>query len=289
VRWTPGGMSEDVEDRRKEGGGGRRFGGGARLGLGGILVLGLLSLIFKRDLITPFLGVSSGPGVATSSAPRDAARDAAENRSAQFVSFVLDDLQANWARIFAQSGEQYQKAKLVLFRDVTESPCGMAESATGPFYCPGDGKVYIDLSFFDELTRRFGAPGEFAQAYVIAHEIGHHIQRLIGIEERVRRRQGQDARSRNALSVRMELQADCLAGVWGHSTGQRNLIDRADIESGLNAAAAIGDDRLQRQASGRVAPEKFTHGSSAQRVEWFKKGLETGNVKARNTFRDVGL
>ena len=284
MRWTPGGVSEDVEDRRDEGGGGRRFGGGARLGLGGIIVLGLLSLVFKRDLITPFLGLGSGPGVTTSPTPRDPARDADERRSVQFVSFVLDDLQANWARIFAQSGKPYQKAKLVLFRDVIESPCGMAESATGPFYCPGDAKVYIDLGFYDELKHRFGAPGEFAQAYVIAHEIGHHIQRLTGIEEHVRRLQQQDPRSANAQSVRMELQADCFAGVWGNSTSQRKLIDQADIGSGLNAAAAIGDDRLQRQSTGRVSPEKFTHGSSAQRVEWFRRGLETGNVQACDTF-----
>jgi predicted metalloprotease len=173
---------------------------------------------------------------------------------------------------------------LVLFHDVVDSACGTAESAIGPFYCPGDQKVHLDLSFFGELKERFGAPGEFAEAYVVAHELGHHVQNLLGIEARVSRLRRQEPSQGNRLSVRTELQADCFAGVWGHSTEQRGIINRSDVEAGLHAAAAIGDDRLQKMATGRVMPEKFTHGSSAQRVEWFKRGLDTGDVRACNTF-----
>jgi hypothetical protein len=173
---------------------------------------------------------------------------------------------------------------MVLFREAVRSACGIAGSATGPFYCPGDAKVYLDLSFFDELRRRFGAPGDFAQAYVIAHEVGHHVQNLLGIEREVRRLQADRPDAANDLSVRMELQADCLAGVWGHSTAQRGILEEGDVEEGLNAAAAIGDDRIQRQMQGYVQPESFTHGSSQQRVEWFRKGLSTGDPDACDTF-----
>jgi predicted metalloprotease len=173
---------------------------------------------------------------------------------------------------------------LVVFRDAIQSACGFAESASGPFYCPGDQKVYIDLAFYDELRQRFGAAGDFAQAYVIAHEIGHHLQTLLGVEEQVRRAQRARPDRQNVLSVSMELQADCFAGVWGHSTAQRNLLEQGDVEEGLNAAAAIGDDRIQRMSTGRVMPEKFTHGSSAQRVRWFRRGLETGQLSACDTF-----
>jgi hypothetical protein len=196
------------------------------------------------------------------------------------VSFVLDDLQKTWPQVLPG----YQKAKLVLFRDAVQSACGMAESATGPFYCPGDQKVYIDLGFYDELDRRFGAPGDFAQAYVLAHEVGHHVQNILGIEEKMRRAQRANPRMENQLSVMMELQADCLAGVWGHSAAQRNLLEEGDVEEGLGAATAIGDDKLQQQAGGRVRPESFTHGSSAQRVEWFRRGLREGRVEACDTF-----
>jgi predicted metalloprotease len=182
------------------------------------------------------------------------------------------------------SGRQYRHARLVLFRDGIRSACGLAESATGPFYCPEDEKVYIDLSFYDELRNRFGAPGEFAQAYVIAHEIGHHVQKLLGIEQRVHGLQQSNPSQANPLSVRLELQADCLAGVWGHSTEQRNIIDQSDVRAGLRAAAAVGDDRLQRMATGRVSPESFTHGSSQQRMQWFQRGLDSGSVGACNTF-----
>jgi predicted metalloprotease len=198
----------------------------------------------------------------------------------EFVSFVLNDVQKTWAQVLPR----YQRVKLVLFRDAVDSACGTAESATGPFYCPGDAKVYLDLGFFRELKDRFGAPGDFANAYVIAHEIGHHVQNVLGIEGKVSQLRHQEPAQANRLSVKTELQADCFAGVWGHSTEQRQIIDRGDIEAGLRAAAAIGDDRLQKMATGRVMPEKFTHGSSAQRTEWFKRGLDTGDVQNCNTF-----
>jgi predicted metalloprotease len=200
------------------------------------------------------------------------------------VSFVLDDLQETWAGLLPG----YEDAKLVLFRGAVQSGCGFAQSAMGPFYCPLDGKVYIDLGFYEDLHARFGAPGDFAQAYVLAHEIGHHVQRLTGIEREMRAAQGSRPELANELSVRLELQADCLAGVWGHSTGRRDILERGDVEEGLNAAAAIGDDRIQRQQMGGVRPEAFTHGSSAQRVAWFRRGLESGDPEACDTFAASG-
>jgi predicted metalloprotease len=202
----------------------------------------------------------------------------------QFVSFVLDDAQKTWSQILSSEGVSYRHAKLVLFRDSIDSACGMAQSATGPFYCPQDEKVYIDLGFYDELKQRFGAPGEFAQAYVLAHEIGHHIQKLTGIEQKARALQERDPHSANQYSVRLELQADCFAGVWGYSTSQRKLLAEGEVQQGLNAAAAVGDDRLQRMSTGHVNPETFTHGSSQQRMDWFQKGFSTGDMKACNTF-----
>jgi predicted metalloprotease len=279
MRWTPGGVSGDIEDRRDSSGGGGFGGGGVPFGIGGLLVLLLLSFIFKRDLISPFLN-SGSPGAATVSRPEDPARKAAESREVQFVSFVLDDAQSDCDKLIPN----YRHAKLVLFRDQTNSPCGQAGTATGPFYCPGDEKVYLDLGFFDELRNRFGASGEFAQAYVISHEIGHHVQKILGIERTVRAEQQRNPGAANQLSVLLELQADCLAGVWGNSTEQRNLIDQSDIASAINAAAAVGDDRLQKQATGRVMPDKFTHGTSAQRTQWFKTGLTSGSIKSCNTF-----
>jgi predicted metalloprotease len=285
MRWTPGGRSENLEDRRDQTGpGGMRLGGGAtRLGLGGILILFVLSLIFKRDF---FSLLNTGSAGMPPSAVRqvDPTRDAKEEPKVQFVSFVLDDAQNTSTRVFQASGAQYRDAKLVLFRDEVQSACGFAEAATGPFYCPGDQKVYIDLGFYDELQQRFGAAGDFAQAYVLAHEIGHHVQNLLGVEREVRRLQMSNPGARNSLSVRMELQADCFAGVWAHSTQQRNLLDQGDVEEALNAAAAIGDDRLQRMARGTVNPESFTHGSSAQRVEWFQRGFRDGSISSCNTF-----
>ncbi|MCW5979322.1 MAG: zinc metallopeptidase [Bryobacteraceae bacterium] len=284
MRWTPGGRSRNLEDRRGLGGGGMRRGTG--VGLGGLLILGLLSLIFGRDLISPFLGTTGGSAPAAREAP---VHDPREERQVEFVSFVLDDAQQTWARLFPALGRSYQAATLVLFRDAVQSACGFAESATGPFYCPGDHKVYIDLGFYDELRERFGAPGDFAQAYVLAHEIGHHVQRLLGIEEQVRRAQRGNRAAANDLSVRMELQADCFAGIWGHSTARRDLLEAGDVEEALTAAAAIGDDRIQRQTTGRVAPETFTHGSSRQRMRWFRRGMETGQPSACNTFEATDL
>ena len=281
MRWTPGGTSGDIEDdRNSSGGGGGGFPGGIHIGIGGLLVLLVLSFIFKRDLITPFLNSGAGVGSAPVSRPADPARDAAEQREVQFVSFVLDDVQHTWTQILPQ----YRHAKLVLFRDDVNSACGLAQTATGPFYCPGDEKVYLDLSFFNELKDRFGASGEFAQAYVIAHELGHHVQKILGTESKVRAAQEQNPQMANQLSVRLEMQADCYAGVWGHSTEQRNILETGDVESGLNAAAAVGDDHIQKMTRGEVMPEKFTHGTSAQRVQWFKQGLTTGRVDACNTF-----
>ena len=289
MRWTPGGESSDIEDRREEAGGGGGFGfgggfGGIHIGLGGLLLLGVLSLIFHVN----FFSILGGGAVAPTTAVRPAAspgQDAAENREVQFVSFVLDDVQHTWDQTLpAQANIPYRHAKMVLFRDYTQSGCGTAQSATGPFYCPEDEKVYLDLGFFQELSDRFGAPGEFAQAYVIAHEIGHHVQKLLGTEGKVRRLQQADRSEVNPLSVRLELQADCYAGVWGNSTSQRKLIDPSDIAAGLKAAAAVGDDRLQRMATGHVSPESFTHGSSADRMKWFKTGLDSGQISACNTF-----
>jgi predicted metalloprotease len=284
MRWTPGGSSDDVEDRRDESSGGGFRPGGLHVGLGGIVVLFILSLIFKRDFLSLVSTGSVGTGGTTVSQP-DPARDQQEKTLVDFVTFVLNDTQNTWSQVLPAQGVPYRHAKLVLFRDSYDSACGAAQSATGPFYCPEDEKVYIDLGFYDELKQRFGAPGEFAEAYVLAHEIGHHVQKLMGIEGKVRAAQQQNPESANQLSVRLELQADCFAGVWGHSTQQRNLLDPGDIDSGLKAAAAVGDDRLQRMSRGTVNPETFTHGSSAQRTEWFQRGFQDGTIAACNTFQ----
>lgn len=286
MRWTPGGTSDDIEDRRDQSGGGGGFGfGGMRLGLGGLLILFVLSLIFKQNFFA-LLGGGGGPSTgSTVSGPPDTARDEAEKPLVQFVSFVLDDTQKTWEQLLPQqAGVPYRHAKLVLFRNSTGSGCGGAESATGPFYCPADEKVYIDLGFYDELKQRFGAPGEFAQAYVLAHEVGHHVQKITGVERQVRQLQQSSPQSGNRLSVMMELQADCLAGVWAHSTQQRGLLERGDVESALGAAAAVGDDHIQKMMRGQVQPETFTHGSSEQRMHWFTQGLSSGSIAGCNTF-----
>ena len=281
MRWKPGSQSENIEDRRGQRSSGR-LPGGRGLGIGGILVLLALSVVFKKDFLslagnldTGAAAVDNGPVVSS----------AAEDSMVLFVSFVLDSVQSSWSRVFRERGEQYQDAVLVLFRDGTRSACGFAESATGPFYCPGDQKVYIDLGFYQELDDRFGAPGDFAQAYVLAHEVGHHLQNLLGIEQQVRRAQQANPTRQNELSVRMELQADCFAGVWGHEAAQQGLLSPGDIEEGLGAAAAVGDDRLQRMATGQVSPESFTHGSSEQRAQWFRRGFDSGDVNACDTFQ----
>jgi len=286
--WKPGGVSDDVEDRRDSSGGGGGGGfsgmgfGAPHIGIGGMLLLLVLSLVFHRNLFTLFLGDSGTDRPAASYAP---ARGGDQSTEVQFVSFVLDDAQGTWQNLLPdQAGRPYRHAKLVLYRDSIDSACGEAESATGPFYCPGDEKVYLDLGFFDELQSRFRAPGEFAQAYVIAHEIGHHVQKLLGIEGRVQRLRQSNPAAANPLSVRLELQADCFAGVWAKSTEQRKIIDQSDIAAGLRAAAAVGDDRLQKMATGHVSPESFTHGSSQQRMQWFQSGLDAGRIDACDTF-----
>jgi uncharacterized protein len=273
MRWTPRGRSANLEDRR-----GRGIG---PMGIGGAVIALILSLIFGRDVLDDGSG---GPAVIESQgqlAPEDSAR---EEPMVQFVSFVLDDAQQTWARLFERMGTPYQEAKLVLFRNAVQSQCGNAQSAMGPFYCPLDERVYIDLGFFDALNSRFGAPGDFAQAYVLAHEIGHHVQNSLGTAASVRRAQQENPGNANALSVALELQADCYAGVWAHSTSRRDVLDPGDVEEGLAAAAAVGDDRLQQSARGSVNPESFTHGSAAQRASWFRRGFETGQPDACDTF-----
>ena len=286
MKWSSDSESPDIEDRRDEGGGGGGGGfqfGGMHIGIGGAIILLILSFIFKTNLFALLSGGVGDPGT-TVSRP-DPARDSAETPLVHFVSFVLDDTQNTWTLLLPQqTGTRYRHAKLVLFRNYTQSGCGGARSATGPFYCPEDEKVYIDLGFFDELKRRFGAPGEFAQAYVLAHELGHHVQKLVGIEGKVHQLQESDSRQANPLSVKMELQADCFAGIWAHSTQQRGLLEKGDVESALRAAAAVGDDRLQKMSTGHVSPESFTHGTSQQRMHWFNTGLESGQVSACNTF-----
>jgi hypothetical protein len=280
MRWTPGGSEDDVEDRRGEGGGI----GGIHLGIGGFVIVAILSLLFHRNFFALFdSGSAASPGVATSQ-PQSGQNDA-EKPLVEFVTFVLNDAQATWTKILAAQGVSYRHAKLVLFRNSIDSACGMAESATGPFYCPEDEKVYIDLGFYRELRDRFGAPGEFAEAYVLAHEIGHHVQKLLGIEGKARAAQMHSPQSKGAISQELELQADCFAGIWGHSTEQRNLLDPNDLSSALKAAAAVGDDRLQKMATGHVNPDTFTHGTSAQRMAWFQRGFDNGTVGACNTFQ----
>ena len=283
MRWRPGGVSSDLEDRRGEDDGGGR-GPGLRVGLGGVLVLLVLSVVTGRNFLAlldtgpPDDGSMNGPSETRQPSPE-------QEQLVQFVSFVLDDTQATWDRLLPASGHDYRHAKLVLFTDGIRSGCGFGESAMGPFYCPSDEKVYIDLGFYGELKRRFGAPGDFAQAYVIAHELGHHVQKILGISDRVRELQEARPDEANAVSVRLELQADCLAGVWGHSTAQRDVLEQGDADEALAAAAAIGDDRIQRGATGHVNPETWTHGSSRQRVAWFRRGFDSGRLDDCDTFR----
>jgi uncharacterized protein len=261
----------NVEDRRGLGG------TGLRLGLGGTLVLVALSLIFKQD----FLSMVGGGAEAPVAPEQVEQRKAGEAELEEVAVASFNDAQDVWAR---QLGDRYRASRLVLFWDGTRSGCGDASSAMGPFYCPLDEKVYIDLGFYRELARRFGAPGEFAQAYVIAHEVGHHVQHVLGIAPRVREAQQRDPSSRNTLSVRMELQADCLAGAWAQSVGERGQLDPGDVEAGLRAAAAVGDDRIQQKTTGSVQPESFTHGTAEQRARWFRRGYDAPSLDACDTF-----
>jgi predicted metalloprotease len=278
MRWTPGSGS-NIEDRR-----GARGVGMVPLGIGGFILLALLSMFTGVN----FFALLGGGAASTTGPAAPATSTPEEEQLRLMVDSIAGDIQETWQQIL---GGRYEVTKVVLFRDQVQSACGFAQAATGPFYCPNDHKVYLDLGFFDELQRRFGAPGDFAQAYVIAHEFGHHVQTLTGIEGQMRRAARANPSEGNALSVRLELQADCFAGVWGHvasapgryAQGKVEL-DPGDAEEGLRAAAAIGDDRLQKLATGRVMPERFTHGSSEQRVTWLRRGLETGDPGACDTF-----
>jgi predicted metalloprotease len=281
MRWETGRRSDNVEDRR-----GVRISRKAAGGGLGTLVLVLVALYFGVD---PSIIINqspiSVPAPSSQSSPYSGSPE--ENRLADFVSVVLADTEDTWRALFRSMGKSYQEPNLVLFSGAVQSACGMASEAVGPFYCPADQKLYIDLSFYSDLKNRFGAPGDFAQAYVIAHEVGHHVQNLLGIAEKVHSlRSRVSEQEANKLSVMMELQADCLAGVWAHHADKaRGILEAGDVEEALNAASSIGDDRLQRQSRGYVAPDSFTHGSSAQRQRWFTFGLETGDIGRCNTFQ----
>jgi hypothetical protein len=276
MRWSGRAGSGNIEDRR---GMGMALPVGG--GIGGLVLLLVFSALTGQNPIDLIGGLASD-----TSAPTEGTRGVpADDPQAQFVSVVLRDTEDTWDQIFRMQGKRYDPPTLVLFTDATPSACGVGQAAMGPFYCPEDRKVYLDLSFFRELEQRFGAPGDFAQAYVVAHEVGHHVQLLTGISEQVSAaRQGAGQATANALSVRQELQADCYAGVWGHYSAKRDLLEPGDAEEGLRAAAAIGDDRLQRQTQGRIVPESFTHGSSEQRVQWLRRGLDEGRMEACDTF-----
>jgi predicted metalloprotease len=269
--------SDNLEDRESAGPAGGGLGGGVKLGGAGLVAVVVISLLFGLNPLDVLDSLQGGgpPSAPTQSAPPPTGPGSAvRDDTKEFVVRVLGDTEDTWKTLFAQRGGDYHPPHLVLFRGAVESACGRAGSAVGPFYCAGDSRVYLDRSFFEDLARRFGAPGEFARAYVIAHEIGHHVQNQMGIMEKARN---------NALSVKLELQADCFAGIWGHFARQRKLLEPGDVESGLAAAAAIGDDRIQQQSRGHVSPESFTHGSSAQRVRWFRAGLDSGDVRQCDT------
>ena len=291
MRWDDFRRSDNVDDAPA--GGGSGLGGGFRLGGGALIAVVVISLLLGKNPLEVLSLLESGtpptvqapassvpPGVPTP-APNDPQRD--------FVRAILGDTEDFWTAELARRGARYQPPRLTLFRGQVGSACGFASAAMGPFYCPGDQRVYLDLHFFQELSQRFGAPGDFARAYVVAHEIGHHVQNQLGLMREVEQKSGNASeKTRNALSVRQELQADCFAGVWGHSAQQRGALDTRDIEQGLAAAASVGDDRLQQQARGYAVPESFTHGSSAQRVKWFRVGLATGDLRQCNTFASAG-
>ncbi|MBD3882744.1 zinc metallopeptidase [Phormidium tenue FACHB-886] len=285
MRWQFGRRSRNIEDRRGMGGSTPVVGGGI-----GLFVLALIVTLLGGNP-GAVLDQLAPPANDPYSYPSEATQPASNDEMAQFVSTVLADTEDTWNTIFQQSGEQYVEPKLVLFNGSVQSACGFAEAATGPFYCPRDQKVYIDLSFYEQLQNQLGAPGDFAQAYVIAHEIGHHVQNLIGISDQVQSLQQRASRAEaNALSVRLELQADCFAGIWANNAQRtRQILEQGDVEEALNAAAAIGDDRLQSQSRGYVVPDSFTHGSSAQRTRWFQRGIETGDLQQCNTFETADL
>lgn len=295
MRWKHGRRSDNIEDLRNSGGPSMAMGGAGmlfrivpfllRTKFGRILLLiGVVGYFGAKFLGVDLLQLAAPANTGSASSQQLSAKD---QELAEFVSVVLADTESTWHREFKKLGLTYQEPKLVLFRNAVNSACGYAQAAMGPFYCPGDQKLYIDLAFYEDMKNKLGAPGDFAQAYVIAHEVGHHVQTLLGTSAKVRQAQQQASKAQaNQLSVKQELQADCYAGIWGHyADTERQMLEDGDIEEALNAASAIGDDKLQQQAGGTVRPESFTHGSSKQRVEWFKRGFEQGKVEVCNTFK----
>ena len=282
MRWEDRGPSRNVEDRRGRGG------VGIPLGIGGTVILLVLSLILGTDLFA-LLGITPQVGSPQTSNSPPVAESPAEEELFDFISYVFDDTQQHWAQNFDASGVPYQEATLVVYRQAVQSECGIAPSAVGPFYCPVDGNVYLDLSFYEALRQQLGAPGDFAQAYVIAHEMGHHVQNLLGIAGDVRAQQSSNPEAANELSVAMELQADCLAGVWASTVEARGDLERGDVEEGLQAAAAVGDDRLVQGGGGggAINEETFTHGTSEQRTSWFRTGYQQGDPAACDTFSQM--
>ena len=289
MKWEGNRESDNVEDGRSGGGGGGGgFGlGGRSVGIGTIAVALVAGWVFGINPLT-VLGLLSGGGAPQGSVQQQApaGRPPADDKMARFVSTVLADTEDVWREQFKQMGSTYREPKLVLYRNAYPTACGQGQSAMGPFYCPGDQKVYIDLGFYETMRTKLGAPGDFAQAYVIAHEVGHHVQNLLGITEKVEAMRGRGSEAQqNAISVRLELQADCFAGVWAnHAQASRQILEQGDLEEALNAATQIGDDTLQRKSQGQVVPESFTHGTSAQRVTWFKRGIQSGSINQCNTF-----
>ncbi|HEU4622513.1 MAG TPA: neutral zinc metallopeptidase [Burkholderiaceae bacterium] len=297
MRWEGGRESDNIEDRRGDGGGFGGFGGlgfgGRSIGIGTIVVALIGGWVLGINPLT-LLGLLSGGSPVSIQAPVQsppAHKPPADDTMARFVATVLADTEDTWRDVFRENGGQYREPKLVLFTGRTTTACGLGQAAAGPFYCPGDQRIYIDLRFYQQLRDRFRAPGDFAQAYVIAHEVGHHVQNLLGITDRLDRMRSRVSDTQfNAMSVRLELQADCFAGVWGHrSQANRNWLEAGDVDEALTAAAAIGDDTLQKQTQGYVVPESFTHGSSAQRKRWFMRGFESGRLDACNTFEAKSL
>jgi predicted metalloprotease len=287
MRWTRGYSSDQVDDRRDEGPASAGMGGApvallfwlfSRFGIPGVVVGGL-ALYFLGQF-----GGASGPSRDTAAEHRASGAQDAERDAVSFVSWVFDDVQKSWAERFAAQGKRYTPARMTLFSGAIQSACGMGERAMGPFYCPGDQRVYLDLSFYRDLSGRFGKTGDLAQAYVVAHEVGHHVQHLLGIDQRTQNLPRQRLQGSEGASVRLELQADCFAGMWANSTEQRKLLESGDVAGALEAAASIGDDQLQREATGAVQPEKWTHGSAAERARWFRRGYELGSLEACDTF-----
>lgn len=288
MKWEGRRQSSNVEDRRS--GGGAPMFGGRNIGIGTIVIALIGGWVLGVNPLT-LLGLLSGGGAPVVQQQSPAQAPPANDTMARFVSTVLADTEDVWGKLFQQGGAQYQEPRLVLFRGAVGTACGTGQSAMGPFYCPGDQKVYIDLSFYDQLKNQLGAPGDFAQAYVIAHEVGHHVQHLLGITDQVDRMRGRVSQTEyNRLSVKLELQADCFAGVWAHHADRMHqVLEQGDVEEAMNAAAKIGDDALQKAQTGHVVPDSFTHGTSAQRQRWFKTGLQIGSTQACDTFSASSL